>query len=173
MRHYIEERLPPTLNYLRPVDYYRGNREALQAYCRQSAKAALGEEMARRAIEGGCTVDVSQPIHELQQYATSDGDTIPLQPKVHFFETADSYVALVQVWHGNSWVWGSGEAPRLHDIWERDGRIRATVGRVPRDRGNATAECVTIASQKAVGMVAADKAGQPGSAMLPNSTRHY
>lgn len=143
-----------------------------RAYCRQGAEAAFGEEMARRGIEGGCAVDASQPVHEIQQYATLESDTIPLQPKVYFFETAESYVALVQLWHRGRWVWGSGEAPRLHDIWERDGVSGAILRRVPRDRADAMAECVTIASEKAMGILAADKAGQPGSAMLPNSGRH-
>ena len=40
MSYYNEERLHSTLNYLRPVDYYRGNPEALLAERKWKLKAA-------------------------------------------------------------------------------------------------------------------------------------
>ena len=44
MRYYTEERLHFALKYLRPVDYYRGNPEALLA----ERKGKLREAAARR-----------------------------------------------------------------------------------------------------------------------------
>ena len=44
MRYYNEERLYSALKYLRPVDYYRGNPEALLA----ERKRKLREAAARR-----------------------------------------------------------------------------------------------------------------------------
>ena len=64
VRYYNEERLHSTLNYLRPVDYYRGNPEALLAERKRKLKAA-----AARRKEVNRLIDLTKSKVEVYHFA--------------------------------------------------------------------------------------------------------
>ena len=64
VRYYNEERLHSTLNYLRPVDYYRGNPEALLAERKRKLKAA-----AARRKEVNKLIDLTKSKVEVYHFA--------------------------------------------------------------------------------------------------------
>jgi hypothetical protein len=72
-----------------------------RGFCHESPEAAFVQEMARRRLEERGTADTGQPVCEVPQYTTINGyaDLVPIQPQVYFFEAAESYIALVQIWH--------------------------------------------------------------------------
>ena len=68
VRYYNEERLHSALKYLRPVDYYRGNPEALLAKRKTKLREAAGKDLTRS--EESCSILVpsvcpktTEPIH--------------------------------------------------------------------------------------------------------------
>ena len=67
VRYYNEERLHSTLNYLRPVDYYRGNPEALLAERKRKLKAA-----AARRKEVNRLIDLTKSKVEVYHFARVD-----------------------------------------------------------------------------------------------------
>jgi transposase InsO family protein len=67
VRYYNEERLHSALNYLRPVDYYRGNPEALLTERQRKLKAAA---LRRREVNG--LIDLIKTKAEVYHFDTVD-----------------------------------------------------------------------------------------------------
>ncbi|MFC1999212.1 hypothetical protein ACFLXE_00450 [Chloroflexota bacterium] len=118
-------------------------------YCRENAEVAFAQEMARRRLEGGpiggSTWNVPE-IRRLDTRSNDDADLAWLHPQVFFWETPESYLALVQVCYEGDWVWGGAEAPRFREVWERCGSGEVVLQRVPCERSQALEECVRRAS---------------------------
>jgi hypothetical protein len=131
-----------------------GRRGLVQrGFCPESADAAFVQEMARRRLQERGTADTGQLVSQVPQYTTINGDAdlAPVQPQVYLFEAAESYIALVEVWHCGRWVWDSAEVPRFDDAWEGQGDGAVVLKQVLRDRSDALAECVRIAAEEVLG----------------------
>ena len=125
-------------------------------YCKESGEVAFGLEMTRRRLEESRIANTTQPVQEVHRFDTtpnSDANMVSLEPQVSFWETPESYLALVRISDQGAWVWGSGEAPRFEDVWEGHGNGGVVLQRVPRERSQAMAECVRMASEDAWGKV--------------------
>jgi hypothetical protein len=130
--------------------------------------------MTRRRVEGRFAYNTVQPMPSM---GCSDGTNgcdsgiIGLQPQIHFFQTAESYVALVQIWHEESWVWASAQVPRFQEVWERNNGDGLVLREVPRDLSEAMAQCARIASDKALSQLGEQNAEKSDSSAPSNNGR--
>jgi hypothetical protein len=145
-----------------------------RSFGHESADAAFVQEMARRRLEERGTADTGQPVSRVPQYTTINGgaDLVSIQPQVYFFEAAESYIALVQIWHCGKWVWGSAEVPRFDDAWEGQGDGAVVLKQVLRDRSDALAECVRIASEEVLGKLKMEGQAKSGAPSHRDNGHH-
>jgi hypothetical protein len=144
-------------------------------YSRQSSRKAFEREMANRANGTACVIHGDVPT----ETGTSP-EAVPLvditssscRPQVCLWETHESYVALVSLFHRGRWVWGSGEAASYGTAWEAEGNGGMVLKRVVRDRHEAMAECVRAAADNALANTTAVTSAQEGVLSTPKNGHH-
>lgn len=126
--------------------------------------------MTRRRVEGQHTGESIESVpsagcpDSAQPYST-------VTPQVHFFQTAESYIALAQIWHEGSWIWGWGEVSCLKSVWEHNGGDGLIFKQVPRDPSDAMAQCARIASEQALNKLAEQSQKQSDPAAPQENSR--
>jgi len=124
-----------------------------RAFRRENINAAFGEEMARRKIAAQENAESVDPVPSVGCQDSTQASGV-VAPQVNFFQTDESYIALAQMWHEGSWIWGRGEVPRLREIWEPNNGYGLILKRIPRDPSDAMAQCARTATEEVLSKLA-------------------
>ena len=128
------------------------NGKVEKRFNKESASKAYEREMAMRRSEEEIDDNCSRTLREIQRYEYTpvrDANMSYYQPQIYLWETAESYLAIIQICYQGILTYGSAETPRFEEIWERQGNGEAILKRVLRNPSQAVRECVDAATKDA------------------------